>query len=75
MGSIITARKRSLRRLCFHRWLSVHRGGLGLCMGGLHPGGSLSGRPPQTETPLPWTKTPLDRETLPDIDPPGQRPP
>ena len=44
-GVIFTARKRSLRRLCFHRFLSVHRvaggGGLGLC-----PGGSLSGRAP-----------------------------
>ena len=29
---IITARKRSLRRLCFHRCLSVHRGGM--CGGG-----------------------------------------
>ena len=35
--NIITARKRSLRRLCFHRCLSVHMGGL--CPGG---GGSLS---------------------------------
>ena len=33
---IVTARKRSMRRLCFRRCLSVHRGGL--C-----PGGSLSG--------------------------------
>ena len=40
---IFTARKRSLRRLCFHRCLSVHRGGgLGICPGGLCPGGSLS---------------------------------
>ena len=37
---VITARKRSLRRLCFHRCLSVHgRGGWGLCPGGLRPGG------------------------------------
>ena len=33
----ITARKRSLRRLCFYRCLSVHRGG-----GVLHPGGGFS---------------------------------
>ena len=28
---IITASKRSLRRLCFHRCLSVHGGGRGVC--------------------------------------------
>ena len=40
----VTARKRSLRRLCFHRCLSVHSGGvLGFCPGGLSLGGSLSG--------------------------------
>ena len=39
---VITARKRSLRRSCFHRCLSVYRGGLSLCPGGLCPGGSLS---------------------------------
>ena len=38
---IITSRKWSLRRLCFHRCLSVH-GGLSLCPGSLCPGGSLS---------------------------------
>ena len=64
--TIITARKRSLRRLCFHRCLSVHRGrGLSLCSGGgLCPGGSLSmgvgglcqGNP-RTETPSPRTVT------------------
>ena len=31
---IFTTGKRSLRRLCFHRCLSVHRGGLGLFPGG-----------------------------------------
>ena len=48
---IFTARKQSLRRLCFHRCLSDHRWGVpgGLCPGGslsggdLCPGGSLSG--------------------------------
>ena len=42
---IINARKRSLRRLCFHRCLSVHRGSLskgGLCPRDLCPRGSLS---------------------------------
>ena len=37
MLPITTARKRSLRRLCFHRCWSVHGGGL--CPGGLCPGG------------------------------------
>ena len=41
---VITARKRSLRRLCFCRYLSVHRGvghaWQGVCMaGGMHGGG------------------------------------
>ena len=55
LGDIITARKRSLRRLCFHRCLSVH-GGRGACMaagmrgrevcradggGGMHGGGGV----------------------------------
>ena len=46
MVSFITARKQGLQRLCFHRCLSVHRGGLcpdGLCLGGLCPGRSLPG--------------------------------
>ena len=37
-----TARKRSLRRLCFHRCLSVHGGVFGLCPGGSPLGGSPS---------------------------------
>ena len=31
---VVTARKRSLRRLCFYRCLSVHRGGVHGCSGG-----------------------------------------
>ena len=43
--NIIIARKRSLRRLCFHWCLSVHKGGLSLCLGGsLSWGWSLSRR-------------------------------
>ena len=39
----ITARKRSLRRLCFHRCLSTREGGSwSLSRRGLHPGGSPS---------------------------------
>ena len=49
----IAARKRSLRRLCFHRCLSVH-GGWGICIrGGLRPEGGLHrgvlGRPPPNQ--------------------------
>ena len=58
--SLITARKRSLRRLCFHRCVSVHRGGLPQCMLGYHPPcqgdlprSPLPRRPPSKETPLP----------------------
>ena len=36
---IFTVRKRSLRRLCFHRCLSVHRGVSISVQGGLHPVG------------------------------------
>ena len=48
---IFTARKRSLRRLCFHRRLSVHSGGGSLsrggpCPGGLCLGGLCQGNPP-----------------------------
>ena len=42
-GIVFTARKRSLRRLCFHRRLSGHRGALGLCPGGLSLGGLCPG--------------------------------
>ena len=35
---IFTARKRSLRRLCFHRYLSVHREGCGRTRGRHSPG-------------------------------------
>ena len=71
---IFTARKRSFRRLCFYRCLSVH--------GGWWSGRSPGQRPlldrdpsgqrlPWTETPpdrtpprteTPWTETPLDRD-------------
>ena len=39
---IITARKRSLRRLCFYRCLSVHGGHV--WQGGMHGGGGMCGR-------------------------------
>ena len=60
---IFTARKRSLRRLCFYRCVSVH-GGVGI------PG------PPQMENP-PWMETPPGWRTPPDGEPPldGEPPP
>ena len=37
VSTIFTTRKQSLRRLCFHRCLSVHRCVAGVCMvGGMH---------------------------------------
>ena len=41
--SLITTRKRSLRRLCFYRCLSVHRGGFSIGGGFSIWGGSPSG--------------------------------
>ena len=48
--AIVTALKRSLRRLCFHRCLSVHRGrGMSAPLhAGIHPPGQI---PPQADTP------------------------
>ena len=72
----ITAGKRSLRRLCIHRCLSVHRGGLLHCMLGYTPlwaDISSLGRPPtRAYTPpgrSPWA------DTIPGRHPPGQTPP
>ena len=55
---IFTARNRSLRRLCFHRWPSVHRGGgeclpLVLGVSATPPGRHCRGQTPpgQTSTP------------------------
>ena len=82
---IVTARKRSLRRLCFHRCLSVHGGRGGsrsLSRGVSIPGGSVRETPwtetpqtdPRTET-APWTETPLRQRPPLQTLPPGQRPP
>ena len=46
VSNFITARKRSLRRLCFYRCLSVHRGGMCGCSWGacvVAPGGGMRG--------------------------------
>ena len=68
---IITARKRSLRRLCFHRCLSVH-GEVSLTETPLDrdPPGQ---RPPWSETPS--GQRPPRTETPPEQKPPGQNPP
>ena len=58
---IFTARKRSLWRLCFHRCLSVHRGG------GVYPIACWD-TPPQVHPPSrynPWEGTPPWADTLP----------
>ena len=73
---IFTARKRSLRRLCFYRCLSVHRGGS--CLSACWE------TPPARETPLPrrppcqWDpparETPLPMRPPCQGDPPGPDP-
>ena len=59
--TIFTARKRSLPRLCFHRFLSVHRKlgdlsreGVSISGGDLCPGGSLFSRVSVLEASLSW---------------------
>ena len=56
---IITACKRSLRRLCFHRCLSVHRGVSAPLHAGIHPPPADT---PQADTP--------PRQTSPQADTP-----
>ena len=59
--TVITARKRSLRRLCFHRYLSVHMGrGSGPLHAGIH---------------TPSGRHPLGRHNLLGRHPPGRHPP
>ena len=82
-------RKRSLRRLCFRRCLSAHRGGISVSVRGVSAPGGLcqwdppDRDPPRQRTPLdrdpPWTETPLGQRPPgqrhpPERDPPGQRP-
>ena len=55
-----TARKRSLRRLCFHRCLSVHRG-----VSASGPGGCVCHYPPRQTPPV---------QTPPARHPPGRHP-
>ena len=85
---LIITRKRCLRRLCFYRCLSVHRGALPQCMLGDPParetpwkppgrppcqGDPLPGRPPCQGDPLPGR--PPARETPYQGDPLTGRPP
>ena len=71
-AGIFTARKRSLQRLCFHRCLSVHGGGVSAS------GLGECGRHPPRETPSlvrhPRADTPHGRQPL-GRYPPGQAPP
>ena len=69
---LIIARKRSLRRLCFHRCLSVHGGGLWQTSpihwadtpsSGRHPPGQT---PPSSRHPS-WADTPMGRHHPPGI--------
>ena len=59
LTKLVTARKRSLRRLCFHRCLSVHRGGVCTiaCWGTAFLGRHQPGRHLPGQTP-PWADTP-----------------
>ena len=73
---IFTVRKLSLRRLCFHRCLSVYRRGclphcmLGYtpCLGRHPPGRHPTGKHPQADTP--WADTPLGQAPPPWADTP-----
>ena len=62
-GHLITARKRSLRRLCFHRCLSVHRGGVSA---------PLHARIPRANTPLSTGGVSAPLQNPPVQNPPGQ---
>ena len=78
---ILTARKQSLRRLHFHRCLSVHGGCLPHCMLGCTPGTRsrhpLGRHPPSGHTPCPHPQAdiPLGRHPQGRHPPPGQTPP
>ena len=55
---IFTARKRSLRRLCFHRCLSVHRGRVSAPLhAGIHTPGADT-HPPEQTPPSPGSRHP-----------------
>ena len=69
-NSIITARKRSLRRSCFYRCLSVHGGGSPCRRSPCQA--PPAGRPPGKETP-PWQGDPPGKETPRQGDPPSSQ--
>ena len=57
--TFITARKRSLRRLCFYRCLSVHRG-----EGGSASQDALQAPPPGMENPPRWRTPPVNVQAV-----------
>ena len=63
--AIFTARKRSLRRLCFYRCLSVHRG-----EGGWVSQDALQAPPPQDGEPPPGWRTTPPMENPPQMENP-----
>ena len=68
---LVTARKRSLRRLCFYTCLSVHRGGVpGTPPGQVHPLGQVP--LPRAGTPSLGRYTPLGRYPPGQVHPPGR---
>ena len=62
-ATIFTARKRSLRRLCFRRCLSVHRES------------TWAGIPPRQAHPTPWAGTPPQVHLPGQVHPLGRYPP
>ena len=78
---IFTARKRSLRRLCFHRCLSVQGEGVSapIACWDTHPPGPEADTPPGADTPMrpeadiPQDQTPPERTPLGTRHPPGSR--
>ena len=76
----ITTHKRSLRRLCFHRCLSVHRSVSAPLHAGIHtPSPRTRGRhPPWADTPhgqtTPWADNPLSRHPPGQVSSPGRDP-
>ena len=69
---VITVRKRSLRRLCFHRCLSVHRGREGGVRGMHAPQACM---PPRHTCPQACTPLPLGMHDPPGYAPPGMHTP
>ena len=69
-----TISKRSLRRLCFHRCLSVHGGLSAPLHAGIHPPRTRGRHPPRADPLGRHTPSPLGRHPL-GRHPPGRHPP